>query len=258
MQMSIVVQSRTEDGIIYIKLNRPEKRNALNPQMINELRSFFEKEQWEPSIKAIVLSGEGKDFCSGADLKWLSDESLFTIKELKSLFSLFEAIVSCPVPVVTLVHGFAVGGGLGLLSVSDVVIAEENSRFRFSENWLGLVPSIISPFVLRKTGLSQAKFLMLSALPFTAKQAYHIGLAHFVGKQNECDVFLQQMLKNLKELDRQAVSETKKWLNSIYSLPPSETKEKGVSIISQARKRDSTRKRIKNLLNRSSIKKKEG
>jgi len=165
--------------------------------------------------------------------------------------------MSCPVPVVTLAHGFAVGGGLGLLSVSDVVIAEENSRFRFSENWLGLVPSIISPFVLRKTGLSQAKFLMLSALPFTAKQAHHIGLTHFVGKQSECSAFLQQILKNFKELDRHAVSETKKWLNSIYHLPLSETKEEGVSIISQSRKRDSARKRITNLLNRSSVKNRE-
>ena len=242
------MQFKTENEVLFIKLNRPEKRNALSPELIGELLSFFKKDKWDSTIRAIVLSGEGKAFCSGADLKWLADESLFTEEELENLFSLFEAIVSCPLPVVTMVHGFAVGGGLGLLSVSDVVIAEEHSWFRFSETKLGLVPSVISPFVLRQIGSSQAKFLMLSALSFSAKQAQEIGLVHFIGDKKECDVFLEKLLKNFKELDFSAVSKTKKWLNSVYSLPLSQVKKQGVSLISEARKSDSARKRIKNLL----------
>ena len=252
--MSVVVNFKKEDGIVFIKLNRPDKRNALNPDMIQLLLSFFQKEKWDNFIKAVVISGEGKAFCSGADLKWLGDESLFTKQELENLFSLFEAMESAPVPIVALVHGFAVGGGLGLLSVSDVIIVEENSQFCFSETKLGLVPSIISPFVLRKIGLSQARFLMLSALTFSAQKAKEIDLAHFVGTKEECDTFLNKLLDSFKKLDPIAVGKTKAWLNSISSLPVSQCKEEGVFIISSARKTDSAKKRIKKLLSGSSTK----
>lgn len=252
--MDTVVKFQIKEDVIFITLNRPEKRNALNPELVKSLLSFFEEEKWEPSIRAVVLSGKGKAFCSGADLKWLKDEVIFTGKELENLFSLFSAIESCPLPVVAQVHGFAVGGALGLLSVSDVVLAEENSRFHFSETKLGLVPSIISPFVLRKIGLSQAKFLMLSALPFSAKKAYEIGLSHFVGTQDECDVFIKKLLKNFKELDAVAVSQTKQWLNSIYSLSISQVKTGSVKLISEARKTDSARRRINLLLGTDSNK----
>ena len=255
--MKATIKFSQENGVAFIKLNRPETRNALNPHLIDELLLFFKKKKWDSSLRAIVLSGEGKAFCSGADLKWLADESVFTVKELENLFSLFEAIEFCPLPVVAMVHGFAVGGGLGLLSVSDIVIAEKDSWFRFSEAHLGLVPSIISPFVLRKIGLSQAKFLMLSALSFSAAQAHQIGLVHFVGGQNECNTFLKKLLEKFKELDSSAVSKTKKWLNSVSSLPLSQIKKEGVFLISEARKSDSAKKRIENLLVGSSIRKKK-
>lgn len=272
---------KTKEGIQYITLNRPEKRNAINPQMISELLSVFKEKQWDPSTRVIMLSGAGKVFCSGADLKWMADESLFTREELENLFSLFEAIALCALPVVTLVQGFAVGGGLGLLSVSDVVIAEENTQFLFSETKLGLVPSVISPFVLKKIGLSQAKFLMLSALPFSAQQAKEIGLIHFIGSQEKCDNFLEKLLKHFKTLDGHAVSETKKWLNSLGSMSfsranpfrwekeefsdnqvldeeyqsrkPSRKKSlktESVRIIHSARNNESAKQRIKNLFNR--------
>ena len=252
--MSNVVEFQTKKEVVFVTLNRPEKRNALNPELIKTLLSFFKEKKWSSSVKAIVLSGNGKAFCSGADLKWLKQEAVFTGKELENLFSLFSTIEACPLPVVTQVHGFAVGGALGLISVSDVVLAEKNSRFYFSETRLGLVPSIISSFVLKKIGLSQAKFLMLSALPFSADKAYEIGLSHFVGDQSECDVFLKKLIGNFKELDTFAVSQTKKWLNSIYSLPTSQVKSDSIKLISDARKTNSARKRINLLLNPGSKK----
>ena len=252
--MNAVVNFEKKKGIVFIKLNRPDKRNALNPDMIQLLLSFFQKEKWDKSIKAIVISGAGKVFCSGADLKWLGDESLFTKQKLENLFSLLEAIDSAPVPIVALVHGFAIGGGLGLLSVSDIVIAEENSQFCFSETKLGLVPSIISPFVLKKIGLSQARFLILSALTFSAQKAQEMGLAHFVGTQEECGTFLNKLSDSFKKLDPVAVGKTKTWLSSVSSLPISQCKEESVSIISSARKTDSAKERIKKLLSGSSTK----
>ncbi len=255
-QKNAILKIKTGKGVVFVTLNRPEKRNALDPQLIGELLVFFEEKQWDSSIKTIVLSGAGKSFCSGADLKWMAEESLFTEEKLKSLFLLLEAVESCPLPVLALVHGFAVGGGLGLLSVADVVIAEEDSRFCFSETRLGLVPSIISPFVLKKIGLSQARFLMLSALPFSARQAREMNLVHFTGSKKECDDFLEILLKNFKELDSSAVAKTKKWLNFLSTRSSGadlsgEVKKECVRIISEFRKSKSARQRIKNLLNQN-------
>ena len=252
MQKSVLrIENKKE--AVFITLNRPEKRNALNPQMIGELLSFFKEEKWPPTAKALVLKGEGKAFCAGADLKWMAEERLFTDRELKKLFLLLETVEACPLPVVALVQGFAVGGGLGLLSVSDIVIAEKNTRFLFSEVRLGLVPSIISPFVLKKIGLSQARCFLLSARAFSAETARQTGLAHFTGSQKECADFLKDLLKNFESVHIPALSQTKKWLNTLYALPslsalPDEVKKECVRIISQARKSRPARERIKKLL----------
>lgn len=241
------LQVKLEKDILFITLNRPEKKNALNPELINELLLIFKK-KW--SAKAIVLTGSGKAFCSGADLKSLSDESSFTKKDLENLFTLLEVIEKHPLPVITKVHGFAIGGGIGLLSASDVVITEENTKFRFSETKLGLVPSVISPFVLKKIGLSQSRFLMLSAIVFSEKESMRIGLSHFTGTKKECDLFLLNLLKNFKETDLKAISKTKLWLNSIKLMAPSNIKKESVDIIHQARKNPMTKEKIKHLLNK--------
>ena len=253
--MDSPVDFQLKQEVMFVKLNRPEKRNALNPELIKTLLSFFEKKKWDSTVKAIVLSGQGKAFCSGADLKWLKEEDLFTQKELENLFSLFSAVESCPLPVVSRVHGFAVGGALGLLCVSDVVITEKNSFFRFSETGLALVPSIISSFVLKKIGLSQAKFLMLSALRFSADKAYEIGLSHFTGEERECENFLNELLESFRKLDPHAVSQTKKWLNSLPARAEEEVRKKSVELIGASRKKDSARKRISALLKKTLEKK---
>ncbi len=251
--MSELLRIKTEAEVAFVTLNRPEKRNALNPPLIKELLCFFEAPGWSSDTKAVVLSGEGKAFCSGADLKWLADSSAFSVKDLKKLFSLLQAVENCPLPVIAMVQGFAVGGGLGLLSVADVVVAEDRAFFRFSETHLGLVPSVISPFVLKKTGLSWARFLMLSARVFSAREAYERGLVHFVGTRSACALFQEKLLTDLKTLDPKALTETKKWLNRLSSLSsnrltPDHLKEEALHLISESRKQPEVTKRIKKLL----------
>lgn len=245
--MSRIVEFNFKNETVFITLNRPEKRNALNPELIKKLLLFFTKQQWELTTKVIVISGFGKCFCSGVDLNWLGDEAVFSEKELKNLFSLLKAIECCALPVVVLTHGFSVGGGLGLIAVADVVIATQDAQFCFSETKLGLIPSVISSFIIKKIGLSQAKFFMLSALAFSAKKAQQIGLVHFVGEQKECDIFLNTLLNNFKQLDCVAVSKTKKWLNDILLIPPAELQQKSVELISESRKTVSSQQRIKKL-----------
>ena len=236
-----------KDGTIFVSLNRPEKRNALDPELIQELLSAFEQINSRSSVQLVVLSGEGSVFCAGADLKWLSDEKLFNKTALNQLFSLLKLMSECKVPVLAVVHGHAVGGGIGLLSVCDVVIAEENTKFCFSETRLGLVPSIISPFIIKKTGISQVKPYMLSALFFSAREAKELGLVNFIGNQSDCDQFLNKWINNFKTLDLYALTQTKKLLKNISGLSIDEVQEQCVELIANIRKRDSVKQRIKKL-----------
>ena len=244
--MKKVLNIKIEDGICFLELSRLEKQNALNPELISELLNFFKKTE-DSNYRAVVLSGKGKSFCSGADLIGLQDESIFTHEELNKLFSLLETMITLSIPVLTQIQGFTVGGGLGLIACSDVVIAETNSQFRFSETSLGLVPSIISPFILRKIGLSQAQFLMLTAQSFSAERAQEIGLVHFIGDSTECSEFVKKTINNFKKLDPQALFQTKKLLNSIYYRTLSDVKEDCVGIINEARKSDFFKKKAAEL-----------
>ena len=249
--LSNVLRIKEKQGFVFIHLNRPQKRNALSPNLIRALLKFFQKKSWPAHLTAVVLSGEGKGFCSGADLKWLANEALFTDSELEKLSQLLEAIETCPLPVIILAHGFVIGGGLGLVSVADITIAENKTKFCFSEAKLGLVPSIISPFVLKKIGFSQAKFLILSGREFSTLEAKQAGLLHFTGSKKECESFLQNLLTAFKTADKKALVTTKAWLNKLSSLPNlhhKKLKAKAISIISQARKTNEARGRIKKLL----------
>ena len=187
----------------------------------------------------------------GQILKWLSDEKLFNKTALNQLFSLLKLVSDCKVPVLGVAHGHAVGGGIGLLSVCDIVIAEANTRFCFSETRLGLVPSIISPFIIRKTGVSQVKPYMLNALFFSAREAQKLGLVHFMGSQAECDQYLNELIDNFKTLDLYALIQTKKLLKDMDTIPIDENQRHCVDLIADIRKRDSVKQRIKKLFQKT-------
>ncbi len=244
------LQVKRKKEVMFITLNRLEKRNALNPELIQQLLETFKMIKRDSSLKAVVLKGRGKGFCSGADLEWLSKEQLFSKREIVKLFNLLEEMAFCPVPLVAQVHGFVIGGGLGLVSVCDVVIGQKGTHFQFTEALVGLVPSVISPFILRKISFSQANFLMLHALPFTAEMAQRVGLLHFVGSVKECDLFLKKVLDQVEKLDRVAVRETKKVLQQVYLKPLYDVKSYVVDVIHRMRQTQSAKNRIKKLLNK--------
>ena len=139
-------------NIATVCLNRPEVHNAFNNELIAELTQVFSELSLRKDIRAIVLRGQGKSFCAGADLQMMQATKQFSIQQnqqdANALFSMFEAIAECPLPIIGVVHGAAFGGALGLISVCDVVICEEKTKVCFSEVKLGLVPAVISGFVL--------------------------------------------------------------------------------------------------------------
>ncbi len=246
--MSQWIQFQKKNNVAFVTLNRPEKRNALVPGMISEMQRIFLHVKKEPALKALVLQGKGPVFCSGADLHWLAGKKTFKKQHIQALFDLLKSVYECPLPVITVVQGFVVGGGVGLVAASDIVLAQLSTKFLFSEVRWGLAPSVISPFVLKKLPLSQAQFWMLTARPFKASEARAFSLVHFVDKKPACGRFLNQLLKFFQNMDGQVVLKTKKLLRKIHLLPLNQTRSLCVDLLCEMRKNPQVQKNIHRLL----------
>ncbi|MGI8827056.1 MAG: enoyl-CoA hydratase-related protein [Chloroflexota bacterium] len=174
-------------GVVTVSLNRPSVRNAFNARMIGELTHIFVCLAQREDIRAVVLEGNGPSFSAGADVQWMgatvNSAEEENIADAQRMATMFEVIDQLPQPVVGKVHGAALGGGMGLVAVCDLVVAAEGTLFGFTEARLGIIPAVISPFVIRKTGESWARALFTSAERFETNLAKDIGLVHWV-----CDV----------------------------------------------------------------------
>jgi methylglutaconyl-CoA hydratase len=170
-----------EAGVKEVWLNRPEVHNAFNAELIEEMISLFESFKDE---RLIILSGRGSSFCAGADLNWMKAMKNYTKEEnfqdSKRLARMFSAINECNVPVIGRVNGHALGGGVGLVSVCDYVVAVQDALMGFTEVRLGLIPAVISPYCISKIGESNARAWMLSGERFGAEEAKRMGLVQEV------------------------------------------------------------------------------
>src|SRR5688572_31197215 len=178
-------------AVTTVTLNRPDVRNAFNEDLIRDLSAWAATVPTDGSIRVVVLRGAGSSFCAGADLQWMSRMAGFTREEnladARLAASMFLALDSLPVPVIGRIHGAALGGGAGLAAVCDVVIAADDAVFGFTEVVLGILPAMISPYVVRKIGLSAARELCLTGARFPAARAKEIGLVHAVVPEAELD-----------------------------------------------------------------------
>lgn len=206
---------RDSRGVLTVQLNRPEIRNAFNDVMIDELTRVFEGEARSAEVRAIVLRGEGGVFCAGGDLNWMKrsiDLSLEdNLKDTRKLTRMFRLMNECQKPLIGLVQGAAIGGGVGLVSVCDIAIASSETQFSLSEVRLGIVPACIGPFVVAKIGASQARGLFMSAERFLASRAREIGLVHEVVEKPEgLDKALERVLSNVLQCGQNAMAAAKK------------------------------------------------
>lgn len=172
--------------VVRLTLNRPDVHNAFDAPLIGRLWSIFRQLAEEPPdrLRVVVLAGAGASFCAGADVSWMRASLGLSREDNEQdamvLAQMLDAVDRCPVPVVARVQGAALGGGMGLLAVSDLVIAEAGARFGFTETRLGLLPAVISPFVIAKIGETNARALFPGGRRFDALRALRIGLVHEV------------------------------------------------------------------------------
>ena len=168
-------------SVLRVTLARPERRNAFDAELIRALTEAFAN---VGDARVVVLAGDGESFCAGADIEWqrsaidLSYEE--NVEDALRLHAMLEAIDSCPAPVVARIHGYCLGGGCGLAASVDVALAADDATFGFSEVKLGIVPAVISPFVLSRIGEGAARRYFLTGERFDAATAFHIGLVHEV------------------------------------------------------------------------------
>lgn len=178
--MGEFVQIAIDGPVARVTLSRPELHNAFNEVMIGELHEAFTTLGKDNKVRAVILSGEGKSFCAGADLNWMKKMVDYTFEEnvqdAHTLSAMLKAIHDCPKPVIARVHGAAFGGGVGLIAACDMAFSVEAASFCLSEVKLGLLPAVISPFVIKKIGQGHARRYFLTAERFKAAEARHIGL----------------------------------------------------------------------------------
>jgi methylglutaconyl-CoA hydratase len=212
------------DGpVAHVVLDRPGVRNALDGAMVRELHDAVAAASAQEEVRVLVLAGRGPAFCAGADLEWMKTVAGFAREEnladARALFELFEAIDRSPKAVVARVQGAALGGGAGLVAVADIAVAEEAAQFGFTEVRLGLVPAVISPFVVRKIGLSAARELFLTGERFSVARAAAIGLVHRVVKLEDLDAAVDERVGELLKAAPGAVAAAKALIRGVAGRP---------------------------------------
>ena len=211
LRLSAVGALRIErdDDVLRVTLATPETRNAFDPALIAELSEAFVD---VGTCRAVVLAGEGPSFCAGADVEWMRASADLDVEanvaDANAMRRMFEAIDACPAPVVAVVQGHALGGGIGLVACSDIVIAEPRAVFAFSEVKLGIVPAVISPFALRKIGESAARRYFVTGERFDAATALAIGLVQEVA--DDLGAALENILGELRTAGPRAARHAKR------------------------------------------------
>ena len=198
------------DGdVLRVTLARPDSRNAFDAALIAELSEAFVD---VGTVRAVVLSGDGPSFCAGADVEWMRASADLdretNVADATALRRMLEAIDACPAPVVAVVHGHALGGGVGLVAVADIVLTDPGTAFAFSEVKLGIIPAVISPFALRKIGESAARRYFATGERFDAETALRIGLVHEV--TSDRDAALARVLAELRTAGPRAARHAKR------------------------------------------------
>ena len=204
----------TEKGVARLRLNRPERRNALDQGLIGALCNAMRQLNEDASTRVIVLTGEGEAFCAGGDLSMMQ-ASGGERDAPNSFAAMLRLIDESPKPVVALVNGAAFGGGLGLVAACDMAIAAGSAVFALSETRLGLIPAVISPFVVRAVGVRAARRYFLTAERFDAATAKELGLVHEVAAPDEVEAVLNATIKKLIAAGPEAVAESKRLIRDV-------------------------------------------
>ena len=210
-------------GIAVLTLNRPELHNALDESLVCSLFAQLREIEENRQVRAVILTAAGKNFCAGADLNWMrnsvENSTLDNTQIGQKLAELMWKLHNLSKPTIALIKGVAFGGGAGLVSCCDIALADPQSRFCFSEVRLGLIPSVISPYIVRAIGERVARRYFLTAEQFSAEDAYRIGLIHEIVDSENQIAFAHNLADSLIAGGPCALTRTKELLDTVSSSP---------------------------------------
>lgn len=208
-----------DGGVLHVRLNRPDVRNAFNGTVVAELSRAFELIEADAAVRVVVLSGKGKSFSAGADLTWMKEQAALPAAENErsaaEMAGMFLKIAHCSRPVLARIHGHALGGGSGLTAAVDCAIATENTIFGLTEVKLGIVPAVISPFVVQKIGVGRARTLFLTGERFDGREAERIGLVHRVVPAGRLEEEVERVCGELLTSGPRAIVSAKELIRAV-------------------------------------------
>jgi methylglutaconyl-CoA hydratase len=248
----ISVERSHQDRIATITMRRADVHNAFNTQLINDLHAAFTELSTDTRLHTVILTGDGPSFSAGADLNMMKASATFTqeqnLSDALRLADLLDAINTFPCPVVARVNGTAMGGGLGLLAVCDIVIAVEGAKLAFSEVKLGIAPAIISPYVVRKIGETHARMLFVTGERFSAAHAQEIGLVHIVTTPEELDATVEKTVRELLNGGPQAIRACKALALNVGHMDHETARKYTAETIAKLRVSDEAQERLRAFL----------
>lgn len=236
--MALVSVTRARD-VVTVSLARPQARNALSGALLAELTRAFEDAAPDASVRVVVLAGEGKDFCAGADLADMQRLGTASPEENRAdarrLAGAFRAIETFPRPVLARVQGNVLGGGIGLVAAADLAVVSDDVRMAFSEVRLGILPAVISPYVVRRIGPAHARRLFLTGERFGAEEAVRLGLAARAVPRDRLDAAVSAIVADLLQGGPDAQHRIKLLLDAVTGIPLDVANERTPEFIAQAR-----------------------
>ncbi len=228
-----------QDHITEIVLNRPSVRNAFDEMMIAELTDAYRIASNDAATRAVLLRANGPSFCGGADLAWMARSAAYThqenLEDARLMQQMFHTIANCPKVTIAAVHGAAIGGGVGLAAVHDVVIAANDTAFALSEVRLGLIPAVIAPYIVERVGVGVSRGLFVTGAPFDAQTALRIGLVQHVVAPEALEEAIRSSVDHVRRAGPQAVSAAKQLLRDITGKSAEEAAEITIHCIANLR-----------------------
>jgi len=240
--MPETITIRQDGSTAYLTLNRPDARNAMSNQMVNDIREYFDSIHDDRSIRAVVIQAAGKTFCAGGDIKDLQASASMSMDEKIATMSEFDymirAVNEAPQVTIARIQGAALGGGFGLVCVSDIAIASTNAKFGLPEVRLGVAPALISPYVISRIGLTRARQLMLTGGRFDAQAALNYGVIHEVHEPDTLDDAVATTVNAVMQCSPNALAETKHLIFHVTTRSLDESLPHRAQLISRIRETD--------------------
>ena len=217
-----------QGAVEYLTLNRPDVRNAFNEEVIAELTAWARAAASDAQLRVVVMAGAGKVFSAGADANWMAKMVTYShdenVQDATRMAEMFLALNTIPAAMIGRIHGAALGGGAGLTAICDIAVADDTALFGFTETKLGILPAVISPYVLPKIGPSAARELFLTGMRFSAHRAKEIGLVHAVVPADQLDQRVRLYVDELLSASPTGIAASKRLIQQVWGESPQEAR----------------------------------